>query len=316
MAVVAAADRHRSAIPWGERWRSAAATTAIAGSSVSCYRHRSPHGMAEREDRRRAIGQDDLAHDGFEIDGIIGKIADITLASILERALRKSLSAPIKARDRKAARAQIAHTFEIFLDEFGAALQQEDRSFAARGRRPAGDTQPDAVGCLDVIDDHVLWHRIGGNGYEFHGGKPARNAPYSRSAGLLNRRDRRGHAGDPTRAGRGHAARLARREPAPHIPSAQAFGCARRALRSGLWRTTRMSLNRRTMPCEISILLRFIGPPSASIGCSRCSTRLTAPPPAIRPTISNGPAKTTIASPSPWPASARTSFRSRSRRTR
>ena len=49
------------------------------------------------------------------------------------------------------------------------------------------------------------------------------------------------------------------------------------------------------MPCELSIFLPFIAPPSASTGCSRCWTAST-PPRATRPITSSAPARTTTAS--------------------
>ena len=53
------------------------------------------------------------------------------------------------------------------------------------------------------------------------------------------------------------------------------------------------------MPCVRSILLPSTVPPSASTGCSRCSTRSrasTTPARPIRPTTSSGPARTPTAS--------------------
>ena len=73
-----------------------------------------------------------------------------------------------KRGDGKAARAQVAHGLEIFLDEFGAALEQADRALAAGRRRPARKAQRDAVGRLQRAGDHILGHRIGGDGNEGH----------------------------------------------------------------------------------------------------------------------------------------------------
>ncbi len=70
--------------------------------------------------------------------------------------------------------------------------------------------------------------------------------------------------------------------------------------------------------CASTTFPPFTVPPSASTGCSRSSTRCrawTPPPRPIRPTTSSGPARTPIASPSPWRASPRTICRSRPART-
>ena len=149
------------------------------------------HGMPEREDRRRAIGQHHLLHDGFKVGGVFGKIPHMTLVVVGQRTLRHALSAPIKRRHGEPARAQIAHGLEIFLDVFGAALQHDDRAFAPDRRRPARKAQADPVRGLDAAGHHIVGHRIGGDGDEFHGAEnePVRGGrgPYSRAQGGLNR---------------------------------------------------------------------------------------------------------------------------------
>src|SRR5665647_3414519 len=149
------------------------------------------HGMPEREDRRRAIGQHHLLHDGFKVAGVFGKIPHMTLVVVGQRTLRHALSAPIKRRHGEPARAQIAHGLKIFLDVFGAALQHDDRAFAPDRRRPARKAQADPVRGLDAAGHHIVGHRIGGDGDEFHGAEnePVRGArgPYSRAQGRLNR---------------------------------------------------------------------------------------------------------------------------------
>ena len=85
-----------------------------------------------------------------------------------ERALGQALPAPVEGGDGKAARAQLAHGLEIFLDEFGAALEQAHRALAARRRMPARKAQGHAVARLERAGDHVFGHRIGGDGNEIH----------------------------------------------------------------------------------------------------------------------------------------------------
>ena len=124
--------------------------------------------MADGEERRRAIGQHDLLHEGFEVVLVVGEIADVTLARIGELALGAALPAPIERGDGKAARAQFAHRLEIFLDELGAALEDADRALAAGRRMPARETQAYAVAGLERAGDNVFRHGIGWNGNEIH----------------------------------------------------------------------------------------------------------------------------------------------------
>src|SRR5262245_8015397 len=124
--------------------------------------------MSERKYRRRTIGQNHLLHYGFEISDVIRKIPHITLVTVGERMIRQSLSAPVESCHRKAASAKIANGLEIFLDELGAALQHNHGAFAPRWRRPTRKTQVHPVGGFDRAGYHVVWHRIGRDGDEFH----------------------------------------------------------------------------------------------------------------------------------------------------
>ena len=127
------------------------------------------------------------ALESFEIELILVEAAHISFARILERALRHPLPAPIDRGDRKAARAQIAHGLEIFLDELGAALEQADRALAPGRRRPAREAHGYAVAGLEHAGDDVVRHRIGGNGDKVHRGRPQRGVtPYSRADESLN----------------------------------------------------------------------------------------------------------------------------------
>ena len=130
--------------------------------------HRRAGGMTDGENRRRAIRQHDLAHEGLEIAVVFGEVAHIALAPIAERAIGQALTAPIERRDRKAARAQIAHRLEIFFDPFGAALQDAHRAATPGRRLPARKAQGHAIGRFEHAGDEIVRNRIGGNRDEFH----------------------------------------------------------------------------------------------------------------------------------------------------
>jgi hypothetical protein len=151
-------------------------------------RDRRAHRMSERKYRRRAIGQNHLLHDGFEIGDVIRKISHIALVTIGERVVRQSLSAPVESRHRKATGTKIANGLEIFLDKLGATLQHNHGAFAPRWRRPTRKAQVHPVRGFDRAGHHVVWHRIGGDGNEFHEAGDERCAPsaYSRVASVLN----------------------------------------------------------------------------------------------------------------------------------
>ena len=95
-----------------------------------------------------------------------------------------------------------------------------------------------------------------------------------------------------------------------HIGAVQApWGCTKPG--PALWADHPTCRSTEDMPCELSILLPSIVRPSVSTGCfpsSISSPAMTAPRPAIRPTISSGPARTPTASASRWRASPSPSF--------
>ncbi len=128
------------------------------------------HRMGEREQRRRTVGQHDLAHEGLEIGLVFREALDVSLVAVVERTLRKPLPAPVEGRDRKAARAEIAHDLEIFFDEFGAPLKNAHRSLASGRRRPARIAQQDAVRRLQHRGRRIFGDRIGGNRDQSHCG--------------------------------------------------------------------------------------------------------------------------------------------------
>src|ERR1700682_2353435 len=92
------------------------------------------HGMGERKDRRGTIRKDNLMDESFQINLVLREVAHVTLAPIPQRPLGSSLAAPIERGHGKTAGAQVAHGFEIFLDELGASLEQTHRALAARRR--------------------------------------------------------------------------------------------------------------------------------------------------------------------------------------
>jgi hypothetical protein len=118
--------------------------------------------------RRRTIRQHDFAHEGFDVALILREVAHVALERIAQRPLRTALPAPIHGRDREAARAEVAHGLEIFLDEFGAALEQADGALAAGRRRKTREAKTDAVLRLQHARDGIVGHRIGWDGNEGH----------------------------------------------------------------------------------------------------------------------------------------------------
>ena len=136
---------------------------------ASAQQHRAAHRMGKREMRRRTVRQHHLLHEGFDVDLVVGEVADIAFARIAQAARRMALPAPVDGRHRKAAVAQVAHGLEIFLDQLAAALKHADRALATRRRRPARKAQLGAVRRLDGAADDVFGNGIGGNGDERHG---------------------------------------------------------------------------------------------------------------------------------------------------
>jgi len=58
----------------------------------------------------------------------------MALGAVTQQPLRQALAAPVKGGDDEAARKQLADDLEIFLDEFGAALEHRHRA----ARMPSG----------------------------------------------------------------------------------------------------------------------------------------------------------------------------------
>ncbi len=109
-----------------------------------------------REDRpglRQVLGQHP-GDDRFQIELVIIEILDMAGPAIAEQALGSALSAPIEARHAKAAREQFIDHLPVFLDEFGAALQEKDRPLAACAvhRREEGCAQAIAVARFHALD--------------------------------------------------------------------------------------------------------------------------------------------------------------------
>jgi hypothetical protein len=130
--------------------------------------HGRAHGMADGKERRRAIRQHDLAHQRFEIEIVFGEVAHVAAAAIRQRTVGKALSAPIKDGDGEAARPQIAHGLEIFLDPFAAAGQDAHRAAAAGRRQPAGESQRNPVGRFERARHYAFGNGIRRDRDELH----------------------------------------------------------------------------------------------------------------------------------------------------
>src|SRR5262245_57762379 len=133
------------------------------------HQHVRPHRMGKRKERRRAIGQHDLLHEGFEIDLVLGEIEDVALAAVAQRPLRQTLAAPVQRGHGKAALARVLHDFEIFFDELGAAMEQAQGALATRRRVEAREAKLDPVGGLDGSGDRAVGDRIRRDRHKRHG---------------------------------------------------------------------------------------------------------------------------------------------------
>ena len=132
---------------------------------------RRAHRMGERMEGRRAFRQGDMAHEGVEVAAHNGaKSLDMAEPAVRDQPVGAALAAPVEGRDGKAARPQVAHHLEIFLDELRAAMEQADRAARlARQRRPARRAHGDAVGGADHLDDGAARAGIVGQIEESHG---------------------------------------------------------------------------------------------------------------------------------------------------
>src|SRR6185437_10322948 len=134
--------------------------------------HRAAHRMRQRKERRRAVRQHHLPHEGLDVDFVIGKAPDIAFARIAQAARRMALPAPIEHRDRETAIAQIAHGLEIFFDRLAAPGEDTDRSLAPCRRRPTRKAQFRTIRRLDRTADDVFRNGIGGNRDKGHEREP------------------------------------------------------------------------------------------------------------------------------------------------
>ena len=64
------------------------AAAAVTGAD----RHGCAHGVAERENRRRAIGQHHLLHHRLEVGDVVGKVSHVALVAIRKTGDRKGLA--------------------------------------------------------------------------------------------------------------------------------------------------------------------------------------------------------------------------------
>ena len=118
----------------------------VRSRSADEQRHRRADRMREHVIGRRAVRQHHLLHDRLEVVHIIGEVAHMALAAVAEQPRRAALPARIEGGHREAAPAQVADRLEIFFDELGAAVQDDDRAAHRRAvGRPARIAQLDAV---------------------------------------------------------------------------------------------------------------------------------------------------------------------------
>src|SRR5271170_7825623 len=125
--------------------------------------------MSEREERRRTVRQHDLLHEGFEVEVVFPKAANMALVGVAQPALRQALAPPIHGGDSESARPQVADQFEIFLDELGPPLEDADGALATRRRLPPRIADRHPVRRLQHGGGHALGHRVGGYGNQLHG---------------------------------------------------------------------------------------------------------------------------------------------------
>src|SRR5215831_8862152 len=268
--------------------------------------HRCSHGVSQRKNGRRAVRQHHLLHHRLQVGDVVSKISHVPFVAVGKPPIGESLTAPIECCHRKPPRAQVAHRLEIFFDELSTALHDNHGALAARRRCPTGEAQIDPIGGLDRTGHHIVWHRVGGDGDEFHEAGKSRAAAlwaYSRVVRTLNQKPKYRYKRNIFKGLYTNARTLAGPKGAPISSMRRPYGCAR--LGQAIRRTTACRSTMEDMPCELSILLPFIVPPSDSTGCFRCWTDLNRLQ-VTRPTTSSVPVKTTTASPSQSPASART----------
>ena len=89
--------------------------------------------MPEGEERRRAVGQHDLLHEGREVDVVLVEAADMAFAAVAQPALGQALAAPVQRCDCKSAGPQVADDLEILLYELGAARKMQTVPLRPRG---------------------------------------------------------------------------------------------------------------------------------------------------------------------------------------
>ncbi len=86
----------------------------------------------------RQHGHHHLVHQGFKVRLIFREVVNMAFERLLRhQAARAALAAPVQRRHGKAAAAQLVYHLEIFLDEFGLAIEKDARPVRRR-RRVAG----------------------------------------------------------------------------------------------------------------------------------------------------------------------------------
>ena len=147
--------------------------------------------MAEGDEGRRAVGEDDIAHEAAQVAVIFRERMDMALTRVADRAGGTALPAPIHDRHREAAPAQVTDRLEIFLDELRSPLEDADRAAARTTcRLPQRKTQLMAIIALERTRLRAGRNRIAGERYQLHRhafGRPGRLAvPVSIASGIAS----------------------------------------------------------------------------------------------------------------------------------
>ena len=137
------------------------------GMCQPAQRDRPAHGMAQHHPRPGQRLQGGPGQERLQVPLVFGEILDMAEQSV-DPAFGQALAAPIQGGDGEAHGGQPRDDAEIFLDVFGAALQNDDRALASGWRLPAAEPQFDSVRRFDSTGEAVVWHRIGGDRDEFH----------------------------------------------------------------------------------------------------------------------------------------------------
>ncbi len=132
--------------------------------------HRAAHRMRQRVVGRRTIRQHHLLHEGFDIDLIVRKPADVALARIAQLPRRMPLPAPVDHRHREAALAQLAHHHKILSMHSPRPPKTQTVPLRPPAAASAQKRKFRTVRGLDGATHGVVGNRIGRDGNERHAG--------------------------------------------------------------------------------------------------------------------------------------------------